>query len=460
MFRITDANKKWWGLVALGLNSGLLLFDETVLGTALPTIRDDLGISGSTAHWVLSAYLLAFASCAAIGGKISDVIGVRAVIVAGRVVLIVASLIAATAESALVLIAARGLQGVSAGFLFPISSPTVAALFPPEHRGRAIGYLSIFSLSFLAAGPLVGGAFADFIGWRWIFAINIPIICAVIVVSMLALTDLPATRPISRFDYVGVLPLVGGAGLLVFGLMEVPDKDIATGAAVAAIVLGIMVLAYFLYFETRQPEPLVHVHLLRIPAVRASTLSMLSGQLNKITVAVFIALFLQDEVGLSPTNAGVITFAAVMVSPFAALPSGWIADRMGSRLPCLAGQVVASICIIAIAATMHMRLMVPMIAILIIWGAAMPFCLIPPLRLIFQSVPFDLRGEVGGIASTMRLFGGALAMAIGSAVLVSSGSHAAVFLSAGVIITAICVYSFLVFREEMVEPAPAQRETA
>ena len=161
---------------------------KTILGVALPTIRHDLGLRDTTAHWIVNAYLLVFAGFAAAGGKACDLIGLRKALLISGIAFLAAAVLAGMANDAALLIAARTIQGFAAALLFPITVVSISNAFPKEQRGMAIGVLAGIACGFLAAGPLLGGLFTDYVSWRWIFWINIPILLTALAISYTALT--------------------------------------------------------------------------------------------------------------------------------------------------------------------------------------------------------------------------------------------------------------------------------
>ena len=207
MLPIDDENRKWWILIAMGAVGGLILLDETVVGVALPTIREHLGMSSVASHWIVSAYLLVFTGFAAAVGKIGDVIGLRTAFVVSMAIFGLSSLAAGFAADGAWLIAARAVQGLGAAVIFPASFAMVTIVFPKEQRGMAIGILAAVGTVFLAAGPLVGGLLTEVFSWRWIFWVNAPIVVLITLIVSAAWVDPPrkGARPsIARLRIVAL----------------------------------------------------------------------------------------------------------------------------------------------------------------------------------------------------------------------------------------------------------------
>ena len=171
----TPENRKWWTLVAVAVGLFMIMLDNTVVNVALPSIQQDLGIGISELEWVVNAYALTFGVLLLTGGKLADLLGRRAIFIAGLVVFTGASLWCGLAGGATSLIAARTVQGVGAALMNPATLSIITATFPPRQRGTAIGIWAGVSALALAIGPIVGGLLTEKVNWSWIFFINIPV---------------------------------------------------------------------------------------------------------------------------------------------------------------------------------------------------------------------------------------------------------------------------------------------
>src|ERR671924_988275 len=180
-------NRKWWTLAAVAVGLFMIMLDNTVVNVALPSIRKDLGIGISELEWVVNAYALTFGVLLLSGGKLADLLGRRAIFIAGLVIFTGASLWCGLAGSAASLIAARTVQGIGAALMNPATLSIITATFPARQRGTAIGIWAGVSALALAFGPLVGGLLTEHVNWNWIFFINVPIGALAIVVGRLVI---------------------------------------------------------------------------------------------------------------------------------------------------------------------------------------------------------------------------------------------------------------------------------
>ncbi|QDG78573.1 MFS transporter [Labrenzia sp. PHM005] len=412
---------------AMGGLGGLVMLDETVLGVSLPAIQSELELSATTAHWILNAYMLAFTCFAAVGGKAIDLFGLRPALIVSCTVFAATSLIAGFADSAALLIAMRVIQGLCAAIMFPITFAAATLTFDTDERGRALGTLAGTATMFLAAGPMLGGALTEFLSWRWVFWLNIPIVA---VAGTLAcfLWRAPARITVKpEIDRIGLIFLLVGLTALIFGLMEGPDFGWGHKLIFLSLAAGIIVLTVFYLWEIRQSVPLIDVRLFQAPAFVAGVLVFMLTQMSKIVVAVLVPQYLQGELGYSAFWAGLGTVIAVLPIPFLSAPAGKTADTSGSRRPVLIGLSVLVASNLCIGAAMLLDTYLYLAPVLLLWGIALPFAMIPAGRITANSVPQEKQGEVSGLIITFRLIGGTLGVTLGSVLLAVGAGFSAIF---------------------------------
>lgn len=445
---IDDKSRKWWILAAMGGVVGLILLDETVVGVALPTIRDELGMSLVSSHWVVNAYLLVFAGFAAAGGKLGDIIGHRVLFTISVTIFGLASLACGFAQDGTWLIAARALQGIGAAVIFPASMAMITIVFPQDQRGVALGIYGAIGTVFLALGPLVGGFFTEVLSWRWIFLIN-PVMAIVIAGIVVAVWRDPVRAgPAAKLDIAGLSTLVSGLTMLVFAMMQGPDWGWSNSVILILLVGGAGVLGFFVFLERRIDAPLIEVDLFAGAGFTACNLIVFAAQFSKIAVIIFGALYLQHTIGMSPLIAGLALLVAVGGSPVTAAPSGKLADRYGSRRPTLAGLFLATAAVLWIGVAAAWETYLAMVPALLIWGAAMPFCFMPPQRAIMNAVPVEKQGQAGGIVMTSQLLGGTIGMAVCSTLYSMTQDYRVVFLATAGIMMVILIIGYFAIEHD------------
>jgi len=445
MAGLSEKGRKRGLVLAMGGLGGLVMLDETILGVSLPAIRSEMGLSPTTTHWIINSYMLTFTCFAAIGGKAIDLFGLRPALIVTGVVFAVASLLAGFADSAAMLISMRVTQGLCAAIMFPMTLAAATLTFDENERGRAIGTLAGMATIFLAAGPLLGGILTDYLSWRWVFWINIPIVAAGSALACYLWRNPAVPRPRPVIDRIGLVLLLIGMTGLIFGLMEGPDFGWVTPAILGSLVAGIIGLAVFIFYEVRQSRPLIDVRLFRLKAFHASAAVILLTQMSKITVAIFVPHFLQLEMKFSALAAGLATVVAVFPFPFLSSPAGKFADRHGSRRPVLISLGLLALANAAIGVLMLYENYLVLAPALLVWGVALPFAMIPTGRLTANAVPKDKQGEVSGLVITARLVGGTLGVTMGSVLLAMGAGFSAIFWVMGIVLLLSCAYGATAF---------------
>lgn len=445
---INDNNRKWWVLGAMGGVLGIILLDETVVGVALPTIREDLGMTQVMAHWVVSAYLLVFTALAAAAGRLGDLISLHRLFIGGVALFALASLACGFSEGGASLVTARALQGVGAAVIFPCSLSMITLAFPGPQRGLALGLSGAIGTVFLALGPLVGGFFTDFVSWRWIFWINVPLLFLVALIIYVAWVDVPRQGAPQSMDRRGLVALLAGLGMLVFAVMEGPGWGWSHAAILIPLFGGIAALTIFVLVERGQAAPLIEVTLFRGGTFTACNLILFVAQFSKIAIIIFGALYLQEALGMSAFAAGVALLAAVAPIPFVAPLAGRAADRFGARWPSLGGMVFTSAAIIWIGLVVDAGSYTWVLPGLLLYGTAQAFLFPPAQHAIMTSVPEAKQGEAGGIAMTSQLLGGTIGMSALSTVFAVTSDFRMVFLTTGGIMLAVLVFGWFAIRHE------------
>jgi EmrB/QacA subfamily drug resistance transporter len=340
----------------LGILSGILLgmflaaLDQTIVATALPTIAAELQ-GAEHLSWIVAAYLLTSTASTPIYGKLSDLYGRRALLRVAILVFVVASALCGLAQSMPQLILARALQGLGGGGLITMAQATIADVIPPRERGRYQAYFSGTWAVASVGGPVLGGFFADYLTWRWVFWVNLPLGVAALALGHFALRRLPARRLRRPIDYLGAALMVGAVGALLlvtaWGGTALPWSSPTVLALAAA---GIVLLAFFVLQELRAAEPILPPRLFMSPVVRVASATSFLASMAMFGATILLPVFLQLVGGASASHSGMLVIPLMGGTVVGAYTAGQMMRRTGryKRLP-LIGLSAATIAFLLLA---------------------------------------------------------------------------------------------------------------
>ena len=390
----------------------LSALDQTVVGTALPTIITDLGGNGLYV-WAITAYLLTATISGPLYGKISDLFGRRPVFLFGISVFILGSVLAGLSQEMWQLVAARGIQGLGAGAIFPLAMATIADLFSPSERGRYQGLFgAVFGLSSLL-GPAIGGLITDTIGWPFVFFVNIPIGLVVLftIRRYLPAYHLGGDKP--KIDYLGAALFTGALVPILIGLTNKQSADWTDLTVGGLILLGVLVLGAFVWIESRAAEPIVPLELFRTRAFAVSVGSVFLAMFGFFAAVVFLPRWFQVVDGSSATISGYQMLPLLGGLIVSAVASGQLVARTGRyRLLVFAALITTAI---GLAMLTQLRSDTPLpllwLAMLVTGIGVGPTFAVFPL-VVQNSVPVRQIGSAVSNLSFFQQIGGTVGLAI------------------------------------------------
>src|ERR687891_572538 len=296
--------RKWWTLIAVSVATFMLLLDITVVNVALPSIREDLGASFTDLQWVVDAYALTLAALVLTAGSLADRLGRRRLFAIGLGIFSVASLLCALAPDPTFLNVARAFQGVGGAVMFAVSLALVAQEFPAgRERGTAMGIYGATIGGAVAIGPLVGGALTDGLGWESIFYLNVPVGIAAIAVTYLKLRETRDPNA-TRVDWAGVATFSASLFLLVFALVRGNDEGWGSTLIVSLFAGSALLMAAFVAVERRVLEPMLPLGLFRRASFTGVQLAAFAISGSMFALFLYLTLYLQNYLELSPLEAG------------------------------------------------------------------------------------------------------------------------------------------------------------
>ncbi len=398
-------------LLAVMLSMGLVAIDATILATAVPSIVDDLG--GFTSFpWLFSIYLLAQAVSVPIYGKVADLYGRKPVMLLGIGLFVVASLLCGVAWSMPALIVFRLVQGLGAGAVQPMAMTIVGDIYSLAERAKVQGYLaSVWAVASIV-GPTLGGVFADYLSWRWIFFVNLPL-GAVAAWVMWRRYDESVERRKHTIDFPGASLLALGGTLLLLGLLEGGVRwDWTSATGVGIFVAAALLLVAFVLVESRSPEPVLPLWIFRRRVLNAANAGAFVVGVLMLGLTSYVPLYAQSVLGHGALVAG-LTLAAMTIGwPIAASTSGRFYLTIGFRRTVLMGALF----VISGAA-----LLLPVDADSALWALALP-CFVMGIGFGFVASPgvvvaqSSVSWQHRGVATSTNMFSRSVGSAVGVAV--------------------------------------------
>ena len=411
-----------WALVLTGIGLFMVTLDNLVVTTALPVIRVDLGASVTTLGWVVNAYTLAFSVLLLTGAALGDRFGRRRVFAAGLIIFALASAGCALAPSIEWLIFFRALQGLGAAPVLPLSLTLLADAFPPGKRGLAIGIWSGISGLAVAAGPVIGGAIVDGISWHWIFWVNVPIGIVAAGPTLWKLRE--SYGPDTGLDLLGMVLAGIGVFGIVYGIVRGNEAGWGSPEILGTLLGGVAFVGIFLWWESRAAHPMLPLKFFRNRGLNVANAASVCLYFGLFGAVFFLAQFLQTVQGDSPTEAGLKVLPWTIMPMFIAPLAGFFSDRVGAR-----PFMVAGLCIMSGAFLWMGLVITPTISYLGLFGGfllagfGMSMVFAPVSNLLVQSVPQVDIGKASGTNNTVREIGGALGIAVMTAIFTATGSY-------------------------------------
>ncbi|OMH33115.1 MFS transporter [Tersicoccus sp. Bi-70] len=393
----------------------MILLDNSVIFTALPTLQAELSLTPGELSWVQDAYTLVFGGLLLLGARAGDLLGRRRVFVIGLVVFSVASLLIGLSPAGWWAITGRAVQGVGAAIVAPASLSLLTASFPEgRERSRAVAWYGATAGIGASLGLLIGGALAQGVSWRAGFFVNVPIGVAMIALAPRFLGETEQAR--GRFDLLGALTATLGIGALVFGIIHAADAGWVSPVTIAAVGAGVVLLVLFVLIERAAPQPIMPLRLFRSRRRTGAYVARLLYLGAMIGFFYFTTQFLQEVLGFGPLQAGLgflpmtaVNFAVAMVVPR-------LVRRLPDSVPLLAGIALTLAGMVwlgraGVAADYGMDIAAPMILI----GAGQGLAFAPLTSFGIVGASTADAGAASGLVNTFHQVGTSLGLAIGVA---------------------------------------------
>jgi EmrB/QacA subfamily drug resistance transporter len=400
-------------LAAMIFAVAMTFIDQTIVSIAVPQIQRELGLSSTGVQWAVNAYLLSLAALFAFGGRLSDIVGHRRMVVIGVIVFAAASaLCGLTPKGSLAeawIVTFRAVQGAGGAIMYPAALAIVVNTFALRQRGRALALFFGIAGGLTAIGPILGGVLTQWT-WRAIFWVNIPV---ALVALVLIVISHPVTvhRP-ARLDYRGVVLVAAGVALSVFGFQQSTIWGWHSPGTWLCIVGGLVLLVIFAGVESRTASPLIQVDIFRIPAFRVENMVLGISMLVFIPVFFFASEYAQISLGKTASQAGLYLLYFFLGFASAAQIGGRMLDRNGAKRPVVLGCVLAAVGFGLWAGQVTKLQFGSQIWWIILSGAGLGLMLGPASTDAVSRASQLSYGEATGITQTVRNYAASLGLAV------------------------------------------------
>ncbi|MER6631144.1 MFS transporter [Streptomyces sp. NPDC000987] len=416
--------RRWWGLVVIALAQLMVVLDATIVNIALPSAQHDLNMSDGNRQWVITAYTLAFGGLLLLGGRIADLVGRKRTFVLGLIGFAAASAFGGAATGPGMLFGARALQGVFAAVLAPSALSLLTTTFTdPKERGKAFGIYGALAGSGSAIGFIVGGLLTEYLNWRWCLYVNVPIAVVAVIGAFALLHDRPGHAG-ARLDVPGVLLGCGGLVAIVYGFSEAEPRGWTDPLVLTLFAGGVVLLAAFVWWQTRAPVPLLPLHIVRERNRAGCFLTMALAVIGMFGLFLFMTYYLQDVLGYSPVRTGLAFLpltAAIVVG------STQIAARLlphvAPRALLVPGMVLAAGGMLLLTRmTVHSSYPTEILPALLLMGVGMGLTFMPVFSTATAGIAPQDAGVTSATVNTAQQVGGSIGTALLNTIATSSGT--------------------------------------
>ncbi|MBF4474335.1 MFS transporter [Methanobacterium formicicum] len=398
-------------LLAATIASFFTPFMGSSVNIALPSIGLEFGADAILLNWVTNGFLLAAAIFAVPFGRVADIHGMKRIFTYGLAIFTLASLFCALSPSAYFLIASRILQGIGTAMIFVTGLAIITSVYPPQHRGKAIGINVAAVYVGLSFGPVLGGLMTQYLGWRSLFLLMVPFGLLVIGIVCWKLHDEWAASKGEKFDYWGSILYSLMLFLVMYGFSSLPQID-----GWAMLILGVVGFLAFIRWELRAKSPVFNVRLFKNTAFTFSSLAALINYSATFAVTLLLSYYLQYIKGLEPQTAGIILVAQPIIMAITAPIAGRMSDRIEARLIATAGMATVTIALFTMTFIDSTTPITNIILGLAVLGLGFGLFSSPNTNVIMGSVQRKFYGVASATVSTMRLIGQTLSIGIATLV--------------------------------------------
>jgi EmrB/QacA subfamily drug resistance transporter len=412
---------KWFALALLCAVQFMVVLDVAIVNVALPSIQLDLGFSQENLQWVISAYALVFGGFLLLGGRLADILGRRAVFMAGLVVFSIGSLLCGLAWSDESLIGARALQGLGAATITPSALSILTTTFTEgRERNLALGAWGAVGGVGAAAGVLLGGILTDLLSWEWIFFVNVPVGIAGLALAPVLLAESKDAHGQSH-DVPGAVLVTSGLVLLVLGITQGRQWEWTSTRTIGIFAVAAVLLAAFALWERWQRDPLVPFSIFKVQTLTAANVAGLIMGTALFSMFLMLTLYMQQVLEFSPLKTGVGYLAVAGTAVIWANVAAQVVNRIGVKPALIFGMSMLTVGLVYFTqVSVGGSYWADLFPGFLILGIAIPFAFVPITIAALAGTKPEEAGLASGLINTSQQIGGALGIALLSTIAVST----------------------------------------
>jgi EmrB/QacA subfamily drug resistance transporter len=410
-----SSRARWLALLVLCLGDLMIVLDVTIVGVALPSIREDLGFSEESLAWVVNAYLITFGGFLLLGGRFGDLFGHRKLFLLGIGLFTLASAACGFATSQEMLIGARAVQGIGGAVVSAVALSLTMTLFTePAERAKAMGVFGFVASGGGSIGVLLGGVLTDVLNWHWIFLVNVPVGIAVVVLAFLLIPAERVATAALKLDVAGAVSVTAALMLGVYAIVNGNEVGWVTAQTLGLLAAAGALLVAFLVIESRVESPLVPLRLFRLRNIAVSNVVGVLWAGAMFAWFFLSALYMQLVLGYSPLEVGLAFLPGNIIMGILSISiSAMLVMRFGIRLPLAVGLSLAGVGLLLFArAPVDGTFVVDVLPAMILLGLGAGMAFNPVLLAAMSDVEPNEAGLASGVVNTSFMMGGALGLAV------------------------------------------------
>jgi EmrB/QacA subfamily drug resistance transporter len=417
--------KRWQALAIVCVAFFMTVLDVSIVNVALPSIGRSLHFSPTGLQWVITAYAITFGGFLLLGGRAGDILGRKRMFLIGVAIFTIASLVCGLAGTTTVLVAARAVQGFGAAIVSPSTLSIITTTFDEgPDRNKALGIWGAMGGSGAAAGVLFGGILVKYLGWEWIFFVNVPVGALVLALTPSIVRESRAPDIGRNFDVIGASSVTGGLALLVYAISKAPVDGWGDATTIGLLIAATALIVFFIAWEARVENPLMPLSIFRIRTLAgANTVGALLGA-SIFADFFLLTLYVQNVLHYSPLKTGITFLATAGTVVVVAGVAQWLSTRFGPKPVMVTGMVLNTIALVWYAQIpVDGSYTHDLLGGYLLFGVGLAFAFIPVSIAALAGVGPREAGLASGLLNTAQQVGGAIGVAVATSVAVSHTTH-------------------------------------